>query len=79
MSHDPKDWCKIWRKTDPLFQNWQENDGIWPEHPKVSKICTFICFHCAKYSVFELKKYRGVTFYDTEGSNKSWKKTDFGL
>ena len=20
MSHDPEDWCKIWRKTDLLFQ-----------------------------------------------------------
>ena len=24
MSHDPEDWCKMWRKTDLLFQKWQE-------------------------------------------------------
>ena len=24
MSHDPKDWCIIWRTTNLLFQKWQE-------------------------------------------------------
>ena len=23
-SHDTKEWCKIWKKTDLLFQKWQE-------------------------------------------------------
>ena len=30
---------------------------------------------CAKY-LFDLKKYRGVIFHDTEGWCKIWKKTD---
>ena len=24
MSHDTEEWCEIWRKTDLLFQKWQE-------------------------------------------------------
>ena len=72
ISHDPEDWCKIWRKTDLLFQKWQEFGEIWPEHSKVYKTCTFICSYCAKYLMFDLKKYRGVIFHDTEG----WCKID---
>ena len=76
ISHDPEDWCKIWRKTDLLFQKWQEFGEIWPEHSQVSKTCTFICSYCAKYLMFDLKKYRGVIFHDTEGWCKIWRKTD---
>ena len=54
ISHDPEDWCKIWRKTD-LFQKWQEFGEIWPEHSKVYKTWTFICSYCAKYLMFDLK------------------------
>ena len=76
MSHYPGHWCKIWRKTDLLFQKWQEFGEIWPEHSKVFKTCTFICSYCAKYLMFDLKKYRGVIFHDTEGWCKIWRKTD---
>ena len=31
---------------------------------------------CAKYITFDLKKYRGVIFHDTEESCKIWRKTD---
>ena len=30
---------------------------------------------CAKYLMFDLKKYRGVIFHDTEGWCKIWRKT----
>ena len=36
----------------------------------------FICFYCAKYLRFDLKKYRGVIFRGTEGWCKIWRKTD---
>ena len=52
---------------------------IWPEHSKVSKICTFICSCCAKYFMFDLKKYRGVFFHDTDEWCKIWKKLTCGL
>ena len=29
---------------------------------------------CAKYLMFDLKKYRGVIFHDTEGWCKIWRK-----
>ena len=32
MSHDAKEWCKIWRKTYFLFQKWQEFGEFWSEH-----------------------------------------------
>ena len=48
-----------------LFQKRQEFGKIWPEHSKVYKTCTFICSYCAKYLLFDLKKYRGVIFHDT--------------
>ena len=31
---------------------------------------------CAKYLMFDLKKYRGVIFHDTEEWCKIWRKTD---
>ena len=77
VSHDPEDWCKIWRKTDLLFQKWQEFGEISPEHSsQVSETCSFICSYSAKYLMFDLRKYRGVTFHDTEGWCKIWRKTD---
>ena len=76
ISHDPEDWCKIWRKTDLLFQKWQEFDENSSEHLKVSKMCTFICSYSAKYSIFDLKNYRRVIFHDIEEWWKIWRKTD---
>ena len=76
MSHDTGEWCKIWRKTNLLFKQWQEFDEFWSEHSKVSKICTLISPFCAKYITFDLKKYRGVIFHNTEVPCKIWRKTD---
>ena len=73
--YDTEYWCKIWRKTDFLFQKWQEFGEFSSEHSKVSKICTFIGPFCAKYITFHLKKYKGVIFRDTEKSCKIWRKT----
>ena len=76
VSHDTEDWCKIWRKTDLLFQNWQEFGEFLSEHSKVSKICTLIGSLHEKYVMFDLKKYRGVIFHDTREWCKIWRKTD---
>ena len=37
MSHETKEWYKIWRKTDLLFQKWQEFAELLPEYSKFSK------------------------------------------
>ena len=39
-------------------------------------MCTFIGSYCAEYLKFDLKKYRGVIFYDNEEWCKIWRKTD---
>ena len=52
---------------EDLFQNWRkEFDKIWPEHSKVSKIFILMDSFWAKYILFELKKYIGIIFYETE-------------
>ena len=76
MSYEREEWCKIWRKTDLLFQKWQEFDTFWPKHWKFSKICILISSYCAKNLMFDLKKYRGVIFHDTEEWFKIWRKTN---
>ena len=77
MSHDTEKWYKIWRKTDLWFGKRHKEFGKFsPEHSKFSKICTLIGSFCAKYITFDLKKYRGVIFHDTEEWCKIWRKTD---
>ena len=71
---------KIWRGIDLSFQKWhKEFDKFWPEHSKVSKTFTLIGSFSAKYILFELKKYRGVIFHETEEGYKIWRKTDLLL
>ena len=74
MSYDTEQWCKIWRKTNLLFQKWQKFGEFWSEHSKVAKICTLIGSFRTKYITFDLKKYGGVIFHDTEESCHIWRK-----
>ena len=58
MSHDTEEECKIPRKTDSLFQRWQEFGKFWPEHSKFSKF-HFDCFlWCKVYNVWPKKVQR---------------------
>ena len=60
MCHDNDEWWKIWRGTDLSFQNWHgEFDEFWPEHSKISKICTLMGFFWTKYIMFDVKKSMG--------------------
>ena len=71
---------KIYAKLEEKLIFWFKNDKNLVrfdlEHLQVSKTCTFICSYCAKYLMFDLKKYRGVIFHDTEGWCKIWRKTN---
>ena len=59
------------------FQNWhKEFDKIWLEHSKVSKTFILMSFFWAKYILFELKKYRGIIFHETEEWCKIWRRID---
>ena len=54
--NDTEEWCKVWRGTDLIFQNWHEElDKFWPEHSKVYKIFTLVGSFCAKLSFITLK------------------------
>ena len=66
ICYDNEEWCKVWRGTDLLFQNWHEFGEFWPEQSKASKVCTLMGFFWPKYKMFDLKKYRGVIFHNTE-------------
>ena len=65
-----------------LKRNWiavskyVEFDKFWPEHSRVSKRFTLMGSFWAKYTIFELKRYRGVIFDDTEESCKIWRGID---
>ena len=77
LCHGNEEWCKIWRGIDLSVQNWHEEyDEFWPEHSKISKICTLMDCFWPKYIMFELKKYREVMFDGTEYWCKTWRKND---
>ena len=63
--------------NDLSFQNWLNDfDEFWPEHSEVSKNFTLIVSFWAKYILFELKKFRGVIFHETEEGCKIWRGID---
>ena len=78
--HETEEGFKIWREIDLLFQNWhKEFDKFWCEHSKVSKIFTLMGSFWAKYILFELKKYRGIIFHETEERYKIWREIDLSF
>ena len=78
--HETEERYKIWRGIDLSFQNWhKEFDKFWPEHSKVWKIFTLMRFFWAKYIFFELQKYRGVIFHETEEGFKIWRGIDLSF
>ena len=78
ICHDNEKRWKIGRGIDLLFQNWHEDfDKFWPEHLKISNICTLMACLWPKYIMFELKTYRRVMFDGTEYWCKIWRKTGF--
>ena len=52
----------------------REFNKFWPKHLKFSNIFTLMSSFWARYILFELKKYRGVIFHDTEEWCKVWRK-----
>ena len=77
MRHDNEEWCKIWTGIDWSVQNWHETfDKFWSEHSKISIICTLMGCFWPKNIIFELRKFRGVMFNDTQNWCKVWRTTD---
>ena len=78
ICHDNRKRWKSGRGIDLSFQNWHEDfEKFWPEHLKISNICTLMGCLWPKYIMFELKKCRRVMFDGTEYWCKIWRKTDF--
>ena len=75
--HEAEEGYKICRGIGLSFQNWhKEFDKFWPEHLKVPKIFTLRGSFWANYIFFELKKYRGAIFHETEEGFKIWREID---
>ena len=76
MSHDNEEWSKIWRGIGISKLAW----GIWQILTlalKRLKNVHFNAFLLRKVCIlYELKKYRGVIFHDTEEWCKIWGKMD---
>ena len=69
LIHDAEVSCKIWRTDSKMTGFW----WIFTKALRNLKIFTFMGYFCPKYIMFELKKYRGVMFYDNEEWCKIWR------
>ena len=72
-----------WRMMQNLKRNWlvilKLTCRVWwilTRALKSLKICTLMGSFWTKYVMFELKKYRGVMFHDSEEWCKIWRKTN---
>ena len=72
-----------WRMMQNLKRNWLVSSkltwGIWRILTRALENLKNLLFNWLlwpKYIMFELKKYRGVMFHDTEKWCKIWRKTD---
>ena len=71
---------KPWRGIDLSFQNWHnEFDKIWLEHSKISKCFILMGSFWGKYIFFELEKYRGIIFHETEKRYNIWRGIDLSF
>ena len=52
MFHGSEEWCKISRRIDLSVQNWYKEFKFWPEHSKISQICTLVGYLWPKYIMF---------------------------
>ena len=56
MCYDNKEWYKIWKEIYLSVQNcYEEFNKLWPEHSKISTICTLMGCFWPKYIMLELR------------------------
>ena len=73
--HDTKEWCKIWGKTDLLFEKWHKKFGEFsPEHLKVSKLGLWWDLFVQSRKMYKFKIYKGVMCHN----NEEWYKNLWG-
>ena len=78
MSHDIEEWCKIWRKTDLLFQKWHQFGEFWPEHLKFTKFLLWL-FFCGRYVTCYQKSTEELSFTLLKSDAKFEEKLTCGL
>ena len=79
MCHVNEEWCKIWRDIYLPFQNGhEESEKFWPKHLSLKNL-HFNGLLLNKVYMFELQKYRGVMFDDTENLFKIREKIDWSF
>ena len=75
ICHNNEEWYKNWRGTDLSFFKL-----TWGTLTRaLEKICVLIASLWPKYIMFELQKYRGVIFHDTEEYANFEEKLTLGL
>ena len=75
VQRSSQDWRVIQNlQRNHQLQNWhKEFDKFWHDQSKVSKIFTLMRSFWAGYKLFNLKKYRGAIFHETEEGYKIWR------
>ena len=73
--------CVITLKNDAKFEgelicSLKNDVGNLADFDITLEICTLMIFFWSKYTMFELKKYRGVIPHYTEDRCKRWRKND---
>ena len=60
MSQDTEEWRKIWRKTDLLFQKWQEFGEFWSEDSSLQSTEELSLMTLKSHAKFEEKLACGL-------------------
>ena len=78
MSHDTEEWCKIWRKTDSVFQKW-----LWRILIGALKILKNLhfdwCLLCKVYNVWPKKSTEELYFMTLKSHAKFEERLTCGL
>ena len=69
---DNEEWCKVCKKLTFGFKNHMSNLVNFHPITQKSKNFTSMGYFRPKYMRFDLKKYRGVIFHDTEQWCSDW-------
>ena len=79
--HETEERCNIWRESTCCFKSDIRNLRNFDQstHSEVSKIFTLMGSFWAKHIFFELKKYSGVIFHQTEEGYKIWRGIDLSF
>ena len=77
LSHNTEELCKVWKKTDSLFQKWHGNlVNLNASSRKSVNLHFDVLLLSIAYKVSD-KKDRRIISHDTKDRSTLWRKTDF--